>query len=146
MDIDIEGLLAFDIAGAYWNRWWPADALDLLGEALEEDTRLRLEDDTASPAGAEWDPWSPAYADTRGPQHKLLYSTGALARSLEFQRRGDMIEFGSPLPYALAHQSGVPSRRLPARPYVGISRELSAALDDIYTTDFERGWRGRGLG
>ena len=139
MDMQLVGVIEFEQLEARWDYWWPGRSLDLLGEALEEDTRLRLEDDTTSPSGKPWDDWSPAYAATRGPEHKLLYSTGALADSLEYDRTGDVLGFGSPLPYAVVQQTGSRDGRLPARPYVGVSRELERSLDNIFPADFGRG-------
>jgi hypothetical protein len=140
IDLDLDGLLEFEKLEARWAYWWPGRVLDVFGEALEEDTRIRLEDDKVSPSGKVWDEWSPDYAETRGPQHKLLYSTGALADSMEYDRTGDVLGFGSPLPYAMVHQNGSRDGRLPKREYVGISRELGKALDTIFPADFERGW------
>lgn len=139
-DIKLDGLIGFEMLEERWDFWWPGRALDLFGEALEEDTRLRLEDDVVSPTGQRWDDWSPDYAKTRGPQHKLLFSTGGLSRSLEYDRSGDVLDFGSPLPYAKVHQTGSRDGRLKAREYVGISRELGRSLDAIFPADFERGW------
>lgn len=140
MDLELDGLVDFETLEARWDHWWPGRALDVFGEALEEDTRLRLEDDEVSPKGKRWDAWSPDYAETRGPQHKLLFSTGALADSLGYDRNGDVLGFGSPLPYAMVHQTGSRDGRLPKREYVGISRELGRGLDKIFPADFERGW------
>jgi phage gpG-like protein len=140
MDIKLDGVIEFEKLEGHWDSWWPGRPLVLFGEALEEDTRLRLEDDTVSPSGKPWDDWSPAYAATRGPEHKLLFGTGALADSLEFDRNGDVLGFGSPLPYAVVHQTGSRDGRLPAREYVGVSRELRRSVDDIFGADFERGW------
>lgn len=139
MDIELEGEIEFEKLEARWSWWWPVRALVLFGEALEEDTRQRLEGDETSPKGQRWDPWSESYAKTRGPEHKLLFSTGTLADSFGFERSGDVLNFGSPLPYARAHQTGSRDGRLPKREYVGISPELSKALDGIFSVDFERG-------
>jgi len=139
MDIELDGVIEFEQLEARWSYWWPGRALDVFGEALEEDTRLRLEDDEVSPSGKRWADWSPPYAATRGPQHKLLFGEGDLARSLAYDRNGDVLGFGSPLPYAMVHQTGSRDGRLPAREYVGISRELGRSLDAIFPADFERG-------
>lgn len=138
-DLQLDGLIEFEMLEERWDNWWPGRALVLFGDAVEEDTRLRLEDDTVSPSGKPWDEWSPDYARTRGPQHKLLFGTGALADSLEHDRNGDVLDFGSPLPYATVHQTGSRNGRLPKREYVGVSRELGRAVDNIFPADFERG-------
>jgi phage gpG-like protein len=140
IELELDGLIEFERMEAHWDSWWPRRALTLFGEALEEDTRLRLEDDEAGPTGRRWDPWSESYAKTRGPQHKLLFGEGDLARSLTFDRRGDVLDFGSPLPYAMVHQTGSRDGRLPKREYVGVSRELARSVDTIFGADFERGW------
>lgn len=145
MDIQLDGLIEFETLEVRWDHWWPGRALDVFGEALEEDTRLRLEDDEVSPKGKRWDPWSDnppgrGYASTRGPQHKLLFGEGDLADSLDFKRSGDVLGFGSPLRYAETHQYGSSRRNIPAREYVGISREFERGLDDIFAADFGRGW------
>jgi hypothetical protein len=139
MDLELDGLIELEQLEARWDYWWPRRALDVFGEALEEDTRLRLEDDTVSPSGERWDDWSPEYAKTRGPQHKLLFGDGDLSRSMQYDRNGDVLDFGSPLPYATMHQTGSRDGRLKAREYVGISRELGRSLDAIFPADFERG-------
>jgi hypothetical protein len=139
MDLELDGLIELEQLESRWDYWWPRRALDVFGEALEEDTRLRLEDDTVSPSGERWDDWSPEYAKTRGPQHKLLFGDGDLSRSMQYDRNGDVLDFGSPLPYATVHQTGSRDGRLKAREYVGISRELGRSLDAIFPADFERG-------
>jgi hypothetical protein len=139
MDLELDGLIELEQLESRWDYWWPRRALDVFGEALEEDTRLRLEDDTVSPSGERWDDWSPEYAKTRGPQHKLLFGDGDLSRSMQYDRNGDVLDFGSPLPYATMHQTGSRDGRLKAREYVGISRELGRSLDAIFPADFERG-------
>ena len=137
-DLQLDGVVEFELLEARWEHWWPGRVLDVFGEALEEDTRLRLEDDTVSPRGKAWDAWSPEYAKTRGPQHKLLFSSGALADSLDYTRTGDVLGFGSPLPYAVVHQTGSRDGRLPKREYVGVSGEFRNSLDSIFPADFER--------
>ena len=132
MLIEFNGLEDVERLESRFDAWFPGRALVLFGDAITEDTRLRLEDDEFGPNGENWPAWSPAYAATRGPEHKLLFDTGDLSRSFEAQRRGDVLDFGSPLPYARRHQK--------TRPYVGVGRELRAALDNIFPVDFERGW------
>lgn len=124
----------------YWDAWFPGRSLVLVGEAIQEDARLRLEDDETGPSGQKWKPWSPAYAETRGPGDKLLYDTGALSRSIDSVLRGDVLEVGSELPYATAQQFGSRDGNLEARPYIGLSRELEAAFEGMFQADFDRGW------
>lgn len=139
-EIELNGVVDFEILEARWENWWPARALDLFGEALLEDTQLRLEGDETSPNGERWAAWSEEYAKTRGPQHKLLLSSTGLLNTLGFDNSGDVLGFGSTMPYAMVHQSGSRDGRIPKREYVGVSRELRRALDQIFPADFERGW------
>jgi phage gpG-like protein len=140
MDIDVKGLDQFERLEQYWDLWLRLRAPAVTTEAIAEDARLRLEDDVTAPNGAAWPAWSPAYAETRGPQHKLLYGEGDLAESILAKVQAGDYVVGSDRPYALAHQFGPKGRKEKKRPYVGLSRELKAALDDVYTSDFETGW------
>jgi len=144
IEIRVRGVEQVEQLDDYWGIWWPEYPLRLLSEAVVEDGRLRLEDDTTAPDGTPWKEWSEAYANTRGPDDKLLYDSGDLAESLTFERRGvgTIYEVGSELDYALVHQEGSRDGTIEARPYIGISRELSHAIDDIYSSDFDRRWSG----
>ena len=141
--LTVSGLDQFEQLADYWAIWWPTRALQLTGEAIVEDARLRLEDDETSPDGDQWDPWSDDYAKTRGAGDKLLFqksTSGALSKSIESNVRGNMVEVGSALPYAAVHQEGSRDGNTPKRQYVGISRELEVGLESIFEADFEGGW------
>jgi phage gpG-like protein len=143
IQLSIEGLDQIEQLADYWDIWFPARVLGLTGEAIVEDTRLRLEDDTTSPAGDPWDKWSTDYAKTRGAGDKLLFqdsTSGALSKSIESNRRGDLLEVGSALDYALVHQEGSRDGTIKKRQYAGVSRELEVGLDSVYESDFEGGW------
>ncbi len=144
IEIRVRGVEQVEQLADYWGIWWPDLPLRLFSEAVVEDARLRLEDDTNAPDGTPWAEWSELYARTRGPDDKLLYDEGDLADSLTFERRGGgtLYVTGSDLDYALVHQEGSRDGTLEARPYVGISRELEVAINDIYASDFDRRWSG----
>lgn len=141
IELEFIGMERLSELEGLWDVWWPDRVLRLTAEALVEDAALRLEDDVLAPDGSPWDEWSTEYAKTRKPQHKLLWSTGALAESLKFQQRGQRYMIGSELEYALVHQEGSNDGTIKPRPYVGVSDELEAALQDIYETDFDRAYR-----
>ena len=117
----------------HFDVWFSSRAHLDVADGIAEDARIRVEDETTGPNGERWDPWSPAYADTRGPQHKLLFSTGALADSILAQAQGVKSVVGSDLPYAIRQHN--------ARPYVGLSPEVVSAANDFLPASFERGWR-----
>lgn len=145
IDLAITGLDQVRHMADYWDIFWPGRVLVLTGEAVVEDTRLRLEDDETSPDGKAWEPWSDnppgqGYASRRPASAKLLYDSGDLARSIEPIVRGSTLDVGSELDYALVHQEGSRDGRISARPYVGISDELEAGLQDVIAADFDGGW------
>ena len=131
------GLDKFEDHGELWDLWFPARALMLVGDAIAEDARLRLEDDVTATDGSSWDPWSDDYAKTRGPQNKLLFGEGDLAESITARQQRPGYVVGSELPYALTHQFGSKDGTTVARPYVGVSGELEDALDNILPSDFD---------
>lgn len=78
----------------------------------------------------------------RTPGSQILVDTGLLKASVTSQssgavrrRRGQVIEYGSNVIYARAHQFGVPSRKLPARPFLGTGKlfetELARAAETV---------------
>lgn len=119
--------------GEYFDVWFSSRAHLDVADGIAEDARIRVGDETTGPNGETWDPWSPAYADTRGPQHKLLFNTGALAESILAQAQGAKSVVGSDRPYALRHQK--------TRPYVGLGPDVVRAANDFLPASFERGWR-----
>lgn len=137
-ELDIGEVLRFeDFADAWFNSRGP----ELLGESLAEDARIRLEDDSSGPDGRQWAAWSENYARTRSASDKLLYSSGALADSIESRMRGGVMQLESDVPYALAHQHGYPGTNLPARPFAGLSRVVEVSMSEILDADLDRRWQ-----
>jgi phage virion morphogenesis protein len=145
MDLEVTGIDQVEQLEDFWRLWFPRRALVLTTEAIAEDAQLRLEDDETAPDGSRWEEWSDnppgrGYASTRGPDHKLLFSSGDLANSITAAVQSSRYVVGSEVPYALVHQFGSKDGRIPAREYVGVSDELELALDNILATDMDAGW------
>lgn len=106
--------------------------LDDLGAALVSQTQRRIIEDRKSPNGVPWPRWSKRYEKTRHGNQKMLFASGHLVASLTHNVIGDgQVEVGSNLIYAATHQFGDPKRKIPARPYLGISDKDGAQLEQI---------------
>ena len=107
------------------------DLLDHLGGVLVAQTRFRIEDEKRSPEGDDWQAWSDDYEARRPAGRSLLYGEGDLEESIEAFVQGEELILGSDEPYAAVHQFGSEGDGpIPARPYLGISAENAAALDE----------------
>lgn len=77
-----------------------------------------------------WAPLSPRYARWKerfAPGRGILELTGRLRRSIVARVEGEVLVASTDVPYAAAHQFGVPHRRLPARSF------LVLTSDDVHT-------------
>lgn len=94
-------------------------ALPIVAAALE-----RNFDEEGRPR--RWPPLSPAYArwkERHFPGRRILERTGRLRRSIRAAIEGNAIVLSTDIPYAAAHQFGVPSRGLPARPFLVLTED-----------------------
>jgi phage virion morphogenesis protein len=97
---------------------------DFVGQLIETQTRNRLQNEKTDPDGKAWAPWSTSYAKSRHKGHSLLQNTGHLLDSITYVTNNDgTVEVGSNLNYADDHQNGNSKRRVPARPYLGLSND-----------------------
>ncbi|MGB0972086.1 MAG: phage virion morphogenesis protein [Mycobacterium sp.] len=80
--------------------------VDLEPAAAELERRIvgRFKTKTA-PDGSQWEPWSPLYADTRGPGQSLLIDEGNLVDSIQAEQEGLTISVYSSESYAEAVDS-----------------------------------------
>ncbi len=142
VEFQLQGIEQVGLMDDFFDAWFPLRALDVTGEAVVGDTVDRLDNEETAPDGSSWEQWAESTARARSGDDKLLRQSGDLRDSIEFRvRGGEVLEVGSGLDYALVHQDGSRDGRIPARPYVGISSTLEAALDEIYSADFDRGWQ-----
>ncbi|MFQ5927628.1 MAG: phage virion morphogenesis protein [Terriglobia bacterium] len=70
-----------------------------------------------------WPPLTPATLRRKPPGLKILELTGRLRRSIRTRVEGRALVLSTDVPYAAAHQFGLPQRRLPARPFLVLTRE-----------------------
>lgn len=118
-----------------------------IGRLVQEQTRHRITSEKTSPDGEAWKP------NRKGSS--ILYESGALARSIDYEASEDGVEVGSGLVYARIHQEGgvivakdaralvfsignhlvqVKSVTMPRRQYLGLSpdnrTEIVEAAED----------------
>lgn len=112
--------------------------LESLAEEVEDQTRERF--DTKRGPDSPWPEWSETYKISRpGSGGSLLQKEGGLLNSITHNLNGDEVEVGSNLIYAATHQYGdEEKRKIPARPYLGITPENEADLAQIAEDFLER--------
>ncbi|MES1936688.1 phage virion morphogenesis protein [Salinisphaera hydrothermalis] len=109
----------------------PRDLLEQLVGGVEQQTRKRIADTKEAPSGAPWPKWSPGYAKTRHAGQSLLQGEGDLLDSITGETHDEHGEVGSNLIYAPTQNYGDPDRGIPARRYLGVSRENLYALESL---------------
>ena len=120
------------------------ELLDGIGRYLQESTRERIEVTKTAPDGSSWK------ANSAGSS--LLYQSGNLAASIDYQIMGSAVFIGSALIYAAIHQMDgtiLPKKGkflvfmignalvfatkvvMPARPYLGLSSDDKTGILDM---------------
>lgn len=107
-----------------------------IGSLVEDQTKLRINDEKRAPDGTPWAPWSERYAaslkrrNRRNPR-SLLVGHGDLRDSVQNYTSGETVKVGSNLIYAAIHQFGGESvgKNIPARPYLGLSPDNATAIE-----------------
>ncbi|GFM37681.1 phage virion morphogenesis protein [Desulfovibrio psychrotolerans] len=119
-------------------------AMDEIGSQVLQRTQRRFEEQQG-PDGTDWPELSPVTVRKRGDTGPILRITGHLYGSLEYKAQPDAVEIGSNWPYARIHQLGaaqgssgrtrrngpIPWGDIPARPYLGLSDDDAADVQDI---------------
>ena len=107
------------------------DALADIGEHLIRSHRDRFARGV-DPEGRAWQPLKPgSRARKRKNADKVLIESGMLMESLHYNVAPDRLEFGTDRIYGATHQFGRPEANIPARPFLGISREDEAEILNI---------------
>ena len=105
----------------------PRPALLEIGEALLQSTEQRFRDQR-DPDGLPWAPLSPAYLASKkkraGRQPEMiLVLNGYLAGGIVTQASEDEVVVGTDRIYGATHQFGRSEQNIPARPFLGLSRD-----------------------
>lgn len=119
------------------------ELLDIIGAKVESQTRRRIQDKKESPDGKSWQKWSDKYAKRRPSGKTLLMNEDSLLDTITYVTVDqDSIEVGSNMIYAATHQFGDEDRKIPARPFLGISEasetELVRDIDDYLDSVMRR--------
>ena len=129
--VDLRGLQA---AQAMLDRLAGLDRralLDDIGSVLENSARERIQVSRQGPDGEPWALWSERYDKGRSSGKNLLQDGGDLLDSLDHEATASEVAIGSNLEYAATHQFGDPERNIPARPYLGISKDDDLQIQDL---------------
>jgi phage gpG-like protein len=84
-----------------------------------------------------WPRLAPATLRRKPAGLKILQRTGRLRRSIATRVEGGALIASTDVPYAAAHQLGVPGR-LPARPFLVLAPEDGAAVASVVASALER--------
>lgn len=101
----------------------PRPLLETVGQLLVASTQARIRTTKSDPRGSPWAPWSLATYMARARAGELsgglLFNTGRLYNSIQYQIQGKQVIVGSDVFYAQFLQEGTP--KMPARPFIGFS-------------------------
>lgn len=99
-------------------------------------------DQQISPQGTPWLPLSPAYLASEAKQKsrggsKILVFGGYL-KNLNYRATDKSLKVGTPMVYGATHQFGDDARGIPARPFLGISKEDENEIGRLIGKQLER--------
>lgn len=107
-----------------------SELFEAIGISLEGSHDDRW-DAQQSPDGSPWAPLRPrTQARKKRNADKILTLDGFLRDSLAFNAGRDSLEFGTNLIYGATHQFGADDRNIPARPFLGISDDDEAMIEE----------------
>jgi len=110
--------------------------LDAVGDMVSQRVKDRIEGGKTSPDGSPWAPWAPYTAAKRAAKGNadrgLLFDSGYLLRSITSETMISGVTIWTPASYASDLQNG-DGGRLPARPFMGWSREEIAEVYSMAT-------------
>lgn len=120
----------------------PAPALEQIGRNLQSSTKERISTTKLSPDGTPFAPWSFATALAREKNgtagRGILYKTGNLYNSIQYQVQDKQVIVGSDTsaPYAKFLQNG--TTKMPARPFIGISAPDVEMIRNVIVKHFRQ--------
>lgn len=111
----------------------PSPLLQRVGEYMKKSTQDRIKSTKTAPNGIPWAAWSSLTAFSRARKGNsssgLLFDTGRLHDSIEYQVQARSVIVGAGVQYAKYLQEG--TLNMPARPFVGMSKQDLKSIDDI---------------
>lgn len=124
-----------------------------IGEALVSGTVDRFSKGE-DPEGNKWEPsaraWMEGVAGNKRRRQfgKTLVDTARLRKSIDYATTPNSVMVGSNVVYARIHQLGGKAGRgrkvtIPARPYLGVSKEDMEEVQDILTNFFAAPFQGK---
>lgn len=124
----------------------PRPALIQIGEHLIGSHEDRIKNQVA-PDGQHWAPLSPDYLASKKKRSSrganlILVLNGYLASTFRYSASEDELVFGTDRQQAAALHFGAPSRKLPARPFMGLSSGDEDAITTIVSEYLERSFKG----
>jgi len=103
----------------------PAPLLDQVGQYLKKSTQERISTTKKSPSDQPWAPWADVTAMAREKKgtagRGLLFDSGALYDSIDYQVQAKSVIVGAGVSYARFLQAG--TFNMPARPFIGFSQQ-----------------------
>jgi phage virion morphogenesis protein len=95
-------------------------------------------DNQKSPEGVAWKGLSEETRLRRGDDARILEDSGDLRQRCESKHTGTVALVTNSLPYARVHQKGYKKKNIPARPFLGLTKEGNQKYKKIvkdYLTD-----------
>lgn len=90
-----------------------------------------------SPDGTLFAPLTAAYLK-RKKNRKILTESGRLRGSINYRAEARRVVVGTNVVYARVHQLGYKERKIPARPFLGVTAKDEAAAGDIILDYLEK--------
>lgn len=110
------------------------DFLDELGKGLVQEVHNRIANTKSAPDGTRWKPWASSTAKARRragtSASGLLFNTGTLANSTEYEVIGDKVVVRNTQSYAQYLQNG--TRNMPARPFLGMGKAEETLTKNLW--------------
>lgn len=124
----------------------PRDMMQEIGDIIVEDIKHRIVKLKQDPDDQPWAPW--AESTRKGRERKgnaalgLLYDTGTLLHSITSEvknhgaKGGWSLQVGTNVHYATYLNEG--TEKMPARPFLGISKRAQASIDEAIKLYMEK--------
>lgn len=122
--------------------------MDVVGQEVLSQTIERITQEQKAPDGTPWAAWSESYQNYKARKQDggaFLDASGELIDSLNYEATNDEALVGTNLVYAATHQFGDEQRNIPARPYLGLSKQNELDLIKAVEYAIEQKMKAKGL-